>query len=101
MPGAYLGELDRRTKVERERQVGRAGTTGYTHTGAAAPLCPLPAEMDPACLLVMLMAAVMATTTLPHVIEGVCDADPQSAEFVEHFAGQVAVIARLIGLEPA
>ena len=47
------------------------------------------------------MAAAMATTTLPHVIEGVCGADPKSSEFVEHFADQVAVLARLIGLEPA
>jgi len=61
----------------------------------------LPAEMDPACLLVMLMAAAMATTTLPHVIEGVCGADPKSSELVEHFADQVAVLARHIGLEPA
>jgi TetR/AcrR family transcriptional regulator len=61
----------------------------------------LPAEVDPACLLVMLMAAAMATTTLPHVIEGLCGADPKSPEFVEHFADQVAVLARLIGLEPA
>jgi TetR/AcrR family transcriptional regulator len=60
----------------------------------------LPSEVDPACLLVMLMAAAMATTTLPHVIQGVCDADPTSPEFVEHFADQVAVLARLIGLEP-
>jgi len=61
----------------------------------------LPAEIDPACLLVMLMAAAMATTTLPHVIQGVCDADPRSPEFVEHFAGQVALLARLLGLAPA
>jgi TetR/AcrR family transcriptional regulator len=61
----------------------------------------LPAEVDPACLLVMLMAAAMATTTLPHVIEGVCGADPRSPELVEHFADQIAVLARLIGLEPA
>jgi hypothetical protein len=60
----------------------------------------LPAELDPACLLVMLMAAAMATTTLPHVIEGVCGTDPRSPEFVEHFADQIAVLARHIGLEP-
>ncbi|WP_345432869.1 TetR/AcrR family transcriptional regulator [Actinoallomurus vinaceus] len=60
----------------------------------------LPAEVDPACLLVMLMAAAMATTTLPHVIEGVCGTDPRSPELIEHFADQVAVLARLIGLEP-
>ncbi|MFI6521308.1 TetR/AcrR family transcriptional regulator [Spirillospora sp. NPDC050679] len=60
----------------------------------------LPAELDPAALLVMLMAAAMAPTTLPHVIEGVCGAGPGSPGFVEHFADQVAVLARLIGLDP-
>ncbi|MFD1546125.1 TetR/AcrR family transcriptional regulator [Nonomuraea guangzhouensis] len=61
----------------------------------------LPAEVDPACLLIMLMAAAMAPTTLPHVIEGVCGTDPGSPDFIAHFADQVAVLARLIGLEPA
>ncbi|MEH1165291.1 TetR family transcriptional regulator [Micromonospora sp. CPCC 205539] len=61
----------------------------------------LPAEVDPAALLVMLMAAAMATTTLPHVIEGVCGTDPTSPELVEHFADQVAVLARLVGLDRA
>jgi TetR/AcrR family transcriptional regulator len=59
----------------------------------------LPAEVDPACLLIMLMAAAMAPTTLPHVIEGVCGVDPRSSAFVEHFADQVAVLARLLGLD--
>ena len=61
----------------------------------------LPVEADPGCLLVMLMAAAMATTTLPHVIEGVCGVDPRSREFVEHFADQASLLARLIGLDPA
>jgi TetR/AcrR family transcriptional regulator len=61
----------------------------------------LPAEVDPAALLVMLMAAAMATTTLPQVIEGVCGTDPTSPEFITHFADQVAVLARLIGLDAA
>ncbi|QFY12512.1 TetR family transcriptional regulator [Nonomuraea phyllanthi] len=60
----------------------------------------LPADLDPACLLVMLMAAAMAPTTLPHVIEGVCGTDPRSPEFIEHFADQVALLARHIGLDP-
>ncbi|MFI0480145.1 TetR/AcrR family transcriptional regulator [Actinomadura sp. 9N215] len=60
----------------------------------------LPPEADPACLMVMLMAAAMAPTTLPHVIEGVCGADPRSTEFAEHFADQIALVARHIGLEP-
>lgn len=61
----------------------------------------LPAEIGPACLTVMLMAAAMATTTLPHVIEGMCGVDPRSPEFVRHYADQVAIVARLIGLQPA
>lgn len=60
----------------------------------------LPAEMDPHCLLVMLMAAAMAPTTLPHVIDGVCGVDPKSPEFIRHFADQMAILARHIGLEP-
>jgi TetR/AcrR family transcriptional regulator len=61
----------------------------------------LPAEVDPACLMVMLMAAAMATTTLPHVIEGVCEVDPHSPEFLRHYADQVSTVAGLLGLGPA
>lgn len=60
----------------------------------------LPAEADPACLMIMLMAAAMATTTLPHVIEGVCGTDPRSPELLAHFADQVAVLARLVDSGP-
>ncbi|BCK57144.1 hypothetical protein NWFMUON74_49160 [Nocardia wallacei] len=59
----------------------------------------LPEEVDPACLLVMLMAAAMAPTTLPQVVEGVCGVDPRSPEFLAHFADQAAVLARLLRLE--
>jgi TetR/AcrR family transcriptional regulator len=59
----------------------------------------LAAEVDPACLLVMLMAAAMAPTTLPNVISSLCGTDPKSAAFVEHFANQMAVLGRLLGLE--
>jgi hypothetical protein len=58
-------------------------------------------DVDPACLLVMLMAAAMAPTSLPHMIQGVCGADAGSPDFVAHFADQLAVLARLIGLDPA
>ncbi|MEV4456023.1 TetR/AcrR family transcriptional regulator [Microbispora sp. NPDC049633] len=60
----------------------------------------LPDEVDPACLTVMLMAAAMATTTLPHVVEGVCGVDPRSPDFVRHYADQVALLGRLLGLDP-
>ncbi|MBF6327669.1 TetR/AcrR family transcriptional regulator [Nocardia transvalensis] len=59
----------------------------------------LPPEVDPACLLVMLMAAAMAPTTLPHVVESVCGTDPRSPEFLTHFADQAAILGRLLGLE--
>lgn len=54
----------------------------------------LPADVDPACLTIMLMAAAMATTTLPHVIEGVCRVDPRSPDFVHHYAEQLAILAQ-------
>lgn len=57
----------------------------------------LPAELDPAILLVMLMAAAMAPTTLPHVIEGVCGTDPRTPEFIDHFADQVALLVQILG----
>ncbi|WP_330180599.1 TetR family transcriptional regulator [Nocardia sp. NBC_01503] len=58
----------------------------------------LPADLDPAYLLVMLMAAAMAPTTLPHVVEGVCGADPRSPEFLARFADQLATLSRHLGL---
>ncbi|RZQ61946.1 TetR family transcriptional regulator [Amycolatopsis suaedae] len=58
----------------------------------------LPADVDPAYLLIMLMAAAMATTTLPHVIEGLCGVDPRSPEFVNGYADQLAAVARHLGL---
>ena len=60
----------------------------------------VPAELDPVCLVVMLMAAAMATTTIPQVIEGVTGSDPRSSEFVTHYADQLALLGRLIGLGP-
>jgi TetR/AcrR family transcriptional regulator len=58
----------------------------------------LPADLDPACLVVMLMAMTMAPTTLPQVIEGTSGTDPRSAEFLNRFADQVAILARHLGL---
>ncbi|MGI5127935.1 TetR/AcrR family transcriptional regulator [Pseudonocardia sp. CA-107938] len=57
------------------------------------------ARIDPACLAVALMAAALATTSLPHVIAGLCETDPRAPEFVEHYAGQVGLLARLLGLD--
>ncbi|WP_426507064.1 hypothetical protein ACPPVO_53245 [Dactylosporangium sp. McL0621] len=40
--------------------------------------------------------AQLATTTLPHVIEPLCGADPRSPEFVTHYADQVAALTELL-----
>ncbi|WP_285576483.1 TetR/AcrR family transcriptional regulator [Actinoallomurus iriomotensis] len=61
----------------------------------------LPADLDPACLVIMLMAMTMAPTTLPHIIEGTCGVDPRSPEFLERFADQVAALAGHLGLGSA
>lgn len=52
-------------------------------------------------LLVMLMAAAMAPTTLPQVIAGIDGGDPSSPVVIERFADQIAVLGRLLGLESA
>jgi TetR/AcrR family transcriptional regulator len=92
----YTGPDDDPDRAPRDRRL--AGSVAELRAlQEAGRLHP---EVDPACLLVVLMAAAMAPTTLPQVIEGVCGADPRSPEFVEHFAGQVALIARLLGLGP-
>lgn len=59
----------------------------------------LPDGVDPAALMIMLMAAAMAPTTLPQVIEGVCQVDPHSPEFVRHYADQLAIVVRALGLD--
>jgi len=91
----YTGPDDDPDRTERTRMLADS----VEELRALQQTGRLPAEVDPACLLIMLMAAAMAPTTLPHVIEGVCGVDPRSPAFVEHFADQVAVLARLLGLD--
>lgn len=79
----------------RTRQL-QGGVEGFRALQSAGRL---PEGVDPACLMVMLMAAAMATTTLPHVIEGICQTDPHSPEFVHHYADQLATVIRLLGLD--
>jgi AcrR family transcriptional regulator len=75
--------------------------SGVDLVRAAQEAGQVPGEVDPACLLVMLMGAAMAATTLPHVIEGVCEADPKSPEFLTHYADQLALVASMLGLGEA
>ncbi|AUI57132.1 TetR/AcrR family transcriptional regulator [Amycolatopsis sp. BJA-103] len=53
-----------------------------------------PADLDPAFLLVIFMAAASATLAFPRVVRAVSGQDPQSAEVVEAYGEQ---LARLIG----
>ncbi|GIE89004.1 TetR/AcrR family transcriptional regulator [Actinoplanes regularis] len=91
----YTGPHDDPDREARSRMLGDS----VTKLRALQDDGRLPPELDPVCLQIMLMAACMAPTTLPHVIEGLCGVDPRSPEFIEHFADQVALLARVIGLE--
>ncbi|MFD0900408.1 TetR/AcrR family transcriptional regulator [Actinomadura sediminis] len=53
-------------------------------------------DIDPACLFLALLAAASAPVLLPHMTHSICDTDPASAEFVEHYAEQLArIVAHL------
>ena len=79
-----------------ERLVGTVGEVRAQQEAGRVP-----AEVDPACLIIMMMAAAMATVTIPPVIEGICQVDPRSPEFVNHYADQVAIVCRALGLDSA
>ncbi|MFJ9781483.1 TetR/AcrR family transcriptional regulator [Amycolatopsis sp. NPDC101161] len=61
----------------------------------------LPAWVDPECLTVLLMAAAMAPVTLPHVAEGLTRTAPDSPEFVERYADQLAKLVEHLGADKA
>lgn len=54
----------------------------------------LPADLDPACLLLALFAAASATVTLPKIAKEICGDDIESAEFTAHYADQLATVVR-------
>jgi AcrR family transcriptional regulator len=54
----------------------------------------IPADLDPPCLLLALFAAASAGVTLPRVVRTICEADPESTEFAEHYADQLARLVR-------
>lgn len=56
----------------------------------------LPAGIDPAFLAVMLMGAAMAPVVLPHAIQGLCDADATSEDFLRPYADQLALLANAL-----
>ncbi|WP_043623961.1 TetR/AcrR family transcriptional regulator [Nonomuraea candida] len=54
----------------------------------------LPADLDPAATLVALFAVAAAGISFPQLIRAVMDRDPDSPEFAEHYARE---IAKLVG----
>ncbi|MFC4535832.1 TetR/AcrR family transcriptional regulator [Sphaerisporangium dianthi] len=48
-----------------------------------------PADIDPACLLLALFAVSSAGVAFPHLVRVLCEADPASPTFTDHYAEQV------------
>ncbi|HEV7651377.1 MAG TPA: TetR family transcriptional regulator [Actinophytocola sp.] len=57
----------------------------------------LPADLDPACVLLALFAAASATVTLPRTAAAICGAAAGSDDFVRHYADQLARLVRHLG----
>ncbi len=75
------GETDfLRTQVERLKARQSAGE--------------LPADLDPACLLLALTAAASATVFMPQLVRRITGEDPASETFTEHYADQLARLIR-------
>lgn len=56
----------------------------------------LPADLDPHCFLLAMIAIASAPLTLPRMARQICGEDPASPEFTERYAEQVAKIVRHI-----
>jgi TetR/AcrR family transcriptional regulator len=61
----------------------------------------LPADLDPACVLLALFAAASATVTLPRTATAICGDEAGSDEFVRHYADQLARLVRHLGASGA
>jgi TetR/AcrR family transcriptional regulator len=57
----------------------------------------LPADLDPACLLLALFAAASATVTLPRIAKVICGEDAESDAFTRRYADQLATLVRHLG----
>ncbi|MCC8251073.1 TetR/AcrR family transcriptional regulator [Saccharothrix luteola] len=57
----------------------------------------LPTDLDPACLLLALTAAASATVFMPRMVRRITGEDPESDEFAERYAEQLARLVRHLG----
>lgn len=55
----------------------------------------IPAELDPGCLLLALLAAASATVTLPKIAEQISGENARSEDFTKRYAEQLALLVRL------
>jgi AcrR family transcriptional regulator len=54
----------------------------------------LPADLDPACVMLALFAAASATVTLPRTAKAICGDDVESEDFTRHYADQLGRLIR-------
>ena len=57
----------------------------------------LPADLDPACVMLALFAAASATVALPRVAKAIWGDEAESDEFTRHYADQLARLVRHLG----
>jgi AcrR family transcriptional regulator len=57
----------------------------------------LPADLDPACVMLAMFAAASATVTLPRVAKAIVGEEADSPGFTEHYAEQLARLVRHLG----
>jgi TetR/AcrR family transcriptional regulator len=77
-----------------EREFLRAQTADLRRRQEAGEL---PADLDPACVMLALFAAASATVTLPRVAKAIAGDEADSPEFTEHYADQLARLIRHLG----
>jgi TetR/AcrR family transcriptional regulator len=61
----------------------------------------LPSDLDPAYLLLALFSAACAGVTLPKIARTICAVDPESPEFAERYADQLARLVRHLTTNPS
>jgi TetR/AcrR family transcriptional regulator len=89
-----MSPADAPADIGQEREFLQAQVADLRHRQEAGEL---PADLDPACVLLALFAAASATVTLPRTATAICGEDAGSDEFVRHYADQLALLVRHLG----
>ena len=94
MAWANMSPDDAPADTGQEREFLRAQVADLRRRQKAGEL---PADLDPACVLLALFAAASATVTLPRTAAAICGDDAGSDEFARHYADQLARLVRHLG----